>query len=68
MLGTLEHNVDVPHLFHGPDVGNPHRVNATLFMGLTWNPHDGAILGPNVIKYRFHVMTMFAKYTLCNFI
>ena len=68
MLGTLEQNVDVPHSFHGPDVGNPHWANATSFMGLTWNHHDGTILGPNVIKCRLHVMSMLAKYTMYNFI
>ena len=45
MLVPRGHNVDGPHLLRWPKVGNPHRPNATLLVGSTWDQHDGSTSG-----------------------
>ena len=53
ILGARGHNVDCPHLLHGPNVSNPHRPDGTLLTGSTWNQHDRVNVWSNVCSTSF---------------
>ena len=47
-----------PYLLCCPKVGNPHRPNASLLIGSTWDQHDGSMLGQCKVECRLHVINM----------